>query len=161
MKFSSAHFTLFLNDAEPLHGHNYQVEVALSFTGLDDFEMCVEFDSIKAVLREQIKTWDEKTLIPKNSSKLKVLQMDTGHVEVRTLYSIVKQYMIPSEDVVLLECKNVTTESLARLFLEKLKANLSVQKELYKRIRSVAVIITETPGQSVEIEMLNEELESL
>ena len=95
-KFSCAHFTLFgPTEAEPLHGHNYQVSLELSGEKLDADGLLLHFVPVKERVRALCGYLDSKTLIPERSPYLKIGQEDE-RVEVRYHDRL---YVLPSSDV--------------------------------------------------------------
>ncbi len=108
--FSSAHFVLGSSTCEPLHGHDYNVKVAVRGE-LNKNQMVVDFLKLKPILRSITRKLDGKFLLPTKNSHLEVFEKD-DHVLLRTLNPI-KEYLIPVEDVASLPIKNSTVEELA------------------------------------------------
>lgn len=61
--FASAH-TLrnYPGDCSRMHGHNWKVEVEVTATQLDDYEMGMDFKTIKTATRQLAKTLDHRYL---------------------------------------------------------------------------------------------------
>jgi len=144
-KFSASHFTLFPPaTVERLHGHNYQVTVELEATVLAD-GMMAPFHTVKEAIELVCAGWDERVFLPTQSPYV-ALQKVEQQLEVRLTMgqAIGKFYSMPVEDVVLLECDNVTCENLARLFLLQLVERLDTSTLL-----RITVAIDEGGSQSV------------
>jgi len=147
-KFSAAHFTIFEDgEVERLHGHNYYVVVTLSGEALSS-GLVFPFHEVKPVISALCKTWDEYVLLPTRASWLAV-ETRGDQIEARLeTPRVSKRYSFPREDVILLDCDNISSENLARLFLEMLTAGLA-SKEL--GIAQIEVSISESRGQSVTV----------
>ena len=145
-KFSAAHFTLFPDgSAERLHGHNYLVEAA--FVG--EVGVCglvFPFHEAKAMLTALCNSWDERVLLPGKSPWLTITSGGT-QIEARlTTPKIGKFYSFPAEDVVLLDCDNVSCENLTALLTDRLAAEVETRGW---PLRSVELRLFESSGQSV------------
>ena len=69
--FASAHFLIFANGRrEPLHGHNYQVSVAMEGE-LDRAGVVLDFITFKPLVKQVCDALDHRTLIQTNSSAIK------------------------------------------------------------------------------------------
>lgn len=140
-KFSSSHFTIFSKtEAEFLHGHNYQVGLKVQFKNVDaKTEMAVDFNAIKKAVRALCNELDEKILLPRNSTFLKITDSPhyPQHTEVRFLDRI---YCFPKKEIYFIEASNVTSESLARYLHQKLSSSLPAA--------SFSVTVFETAGQA-------------
>lgn len=139
-KFSAAHFTLFPDGSgELLHGHNYTVRVAVEGEALDASGLLVDIASLKKRVRAVCAGYDERTLIPTESTLLGVT-VKSGQVEVRFGERL---YQLPERDVVLLPLVNLTMELLARLVWDAVRKSL-----VGSRARVLEVEVQETAGQS-------------
>lgn len=145
-KFSAAHFTLFPDGtAELLHGHNYQVALEVSGRRLDEFGLLVDFARVKGLVRRLCAELDSRTLIPEHSPHLELRRLE-GAVEVgfgRRLYRL------PEDDVLLLPLTNSSIELLARLFWQRLAAELA---RWDPPLDTLAVTVAETAGQGCRYE---------
>lgn len=154
-KFSSTHFTLFSpKDAERLHGHNYQVTIECDLAKLGELGMGFEFNTLKPLIKQLTEAWDERVLLPTLSRLIEIKPtavFDEPHVVVDF---VKRSYRFPSEDVVLLETDNITSEELARLFAQELTKRWKTSKagtedpSLAGRLLALRVTIEETRGQS-------------
>lgn len=142
-KFSCSHFTILAaNKAERLHGHNYQVRVAISVPELDPkLGFAFDFNSVKPLIRQFCEELDERILLPKNSAFLKIQSRDSqAHVQFGP-----KSYSFPKEDTFELPVVNITAEELARYLCDRLVGAMVALPNW----TSVKVNVEETRGQSV------------
>ena len=139
--FASAHFLIFGNGRrEPLHGHNYQVSVAMEGE-LDSAGVVLDFITFKPLVKQVCDALDHRTLIQMNSSALKV-RKSTQAVEV--LYKKQK-LVLPRGDVILLPIANTSTELLAEYIAEQIKRK--VRQKFPVAIRYMKVAVEEARGQ--------------
>lgn len=139
-KFSCAHFTVFsVDEAEPLHGHNYRVAVEIEGEELDELDFLVEFSAVKKRIRELCDALDESVLLAENCALYSV-ERDGDSVGVR--YSE-RLYTFPAGEVRLLPLRNVTVEGLAHHLWTKLRPTLEGTP-----VTRFSVQVGETPGQS-------------
>jgi len=139
-KFSCAHFTLFgAEEAELLHGHNYQVAVEIVGKNLDEEGMLASFNEVKGAVRAACRRLDSLTLIPAASRHLQITEQP-GEVEVR--YGA-RRYVFPERDVLLLPVANTSVELFARMLWQEL-----VVAVRGKGFDSLGVRVAETAGQS-------------
>lgn len=141
-KFSSTHFTIFSDsEAECLHGHNYMVSVDLDFKSLaEDTGLSAEFSHLKDKIDDICEDLDERVLLPGESPFLAMAETDSN-IEVRFGN---KFYSFPSEDCVVLDIVNVSSECLAKWFHGRLAQDLHAIG-----LEGLSVTIEETNGQSV------------
>lgn len=139
-KFSCAHFTVFgPEEAEPLHGHNYQVRVEVEGARLDDLGLLVDFDRIKREVRRLCDELDSLMLIPERCALIEI-RRSNGVVDVDFAR---RAYRFPEQDVLILPLVNTTVELFARYFWERLAPGLGDTAG-----ESLAVDVAETAGQS-------------
>ena len=147
-KFSAAHFTIFEDgEVERLHGHNYYVEVALEGPALST-GLLFPFHEVKPVINELCKAWDEYVLLPTRAPWLALREEGEQIEALLETPEVSKRYSFPKEDVVLLDCDNISSENLAGLFLEALLARL---RDRDLGITSVEVSVSESTGQRVAV----------
>lgn len=141
-KFSSTHFTIFNDsEAECLHGHNYQVSVDLDFRSLaEDTGLSAEFSHLKSKIDDICEELDERVLLPGNSPFLDIGETSTN-VEVKFGH---KFYSFPSEDCLILDIVNVSSECLSKWFHGRLAKDLHAIG-----LEGFSVTIEETNGQAV------------
>jgi 6-pyruvoyltetrahydropterin/6-carboxytetrahydropterin synthase len=144
LKFSSAHMTVFPDGTkENLHGHNYRSVLKLEFERSSLDEM-LPFADLKVSMREICEEWDEMILLPERCPHLKILRRDHVSVEIEVCK---RHYLFPAQEVVFLPTDNVTTESLARIFCERMAGALSKTAMEKARVRTLEVQIEEMTGQ--------------
>ena len=129
--FASAHFLIFANGRrEPLHGHNYQVSVAMEGE-LDRAGVVLDFITFKPLVKQVCDALDHRTLIQTSSS---AIQVRKNAQEVEILYKKQK-LVLPRGDVILLPIANTSTELLAeyiaRQIKRKVRQNFSGHDPLY------------------------------
>jgi len=142
-KFSCSHFTIFSSEqAERLHGHNYQVKVSIAVSETDPkLGLAFDFNLVKPMIRKLCDSMDERILIPERSPYLKISREGS---QVRVQFAK-KEYEFPIEDTISLPIVNITTEELARYVGE----NLNTDMEHLPGWTQIEVNIEETRGQSV------------
>ncbi len=139
-KFSCAHFTLFgEQDAETLHGHNYQVTADLEGRELDAFGLLADLVVVKKRIRAACERLDSLTLIPTESPHLRVSKVGDG---VEVLYCQ-RRYLLPAEDVLTLKLANTSIELLAQMLWRELAEVL-----VGSQVEVLTVNVGETAGQS-------------
>lgn len=144
LKFSSAHMTVFPDGTkENLHGHNYRSVLKLEFEKASLDEM-LPFSDLKASMRKICSEWDEMILLPEKCPFLKVLKRDEISVEIEVCK---RRYVFPTPEVVFLPTDNVTSESLSKIFCERMVSALSGPAMERARVRTVEVQIEEMTGQ--------------
>jgi 6-pyruvoyltetrahydropterin/6-carboxytetrahydropterin synthase len=143
-KFSCAHMTVFPDGSkERLHGHNFQVRVALDLRDLA-FERFVDFGVIKRAVEALCRAWDERLLLGAHNPFLEVTRSDGAELEF-VLCS--KRYVVPADEVVLLPVANVTVELLAAELAAELVRRL-VPALPPDVVEGVEVEVSESEGQS-------------
>ena len=139
--FASAHFLIFTNGKrEPLHGHNYQVSVALEGE-LDDAGVVLDFISFKPLVKEICDRLDHRTLIQTESPSVAVRQK-TNEVEIRYKK---QRLVLPRTDVILLPLVNTSTELLAEYVANRIRQK--VRAHFSATIKSMEVAVEEARGQ--------------
>ena len=142
-KFSCAHMTVFPDGRkERLHGHNYTVSVALDL-GAVGFEHLIDFGAIKRAIAAECAEWRERTLVAGDSPRLERLRRDGGELEIVLCG---ERYVFPEADVLVLPIDNTTTEALAELWSDRLRARLAATLRGSVAL-GLEVRIEESPGQ--------------
>jgi 6-pyruvoyltetrahydropterin/6-carboxytetrahydropterin synthase len=140
--FASAHFLIFADGRrEPLHGHNYQVSVAME-GDLDPAGVVLDFITFKPLVKRICDSLDHRTLIQSESPAIKV-RARRQEVEVR--YGKQK-IILPKQDVILLPLKNTSTELLAEHIAGRIRAQVR-RKCPRTSIRFMEVGVEEARGQ--------------
>jgi 6-pyruvoyltetrahydropterin/6-carboxytetrahydropterin synthase len=140
--FASAHFLIFANGRrEALHGHNYQVSVAIEGE-LDHAGVVLNFITFKPLVKQVCDELDHRTLI---QSKSPLLQIEKERNEIRMMYKG-QRIVLPRRDVLLIPIENTSTELLAEY-----AANL-IRRRVHRHYREaklhfIEVGIEESRGQ--------------
>jgi 6-pyruvoyl-tetrahydropterin synthase len=142
LKFSAAHFIAYPGFREPLHGHNYQVGVAvegrLATTGY-----VLDFGLIKKLTKQIVDRLDEHTIIPSLSDCLEIRHQNN---QIRVSYEH-DSFIFPASDVALVPIMHSSAEELARFIWRELSADLERQGALNDVI-AMEVSVAEGPGQA-------------
>ena len=142
LKFSAAHFIAYPGFREPLHGHNYQVDVRVE-GGLAANGYVLDFGLIKKLTRQIVERLDEHTIIPALSDCLEIRQHD-GQLSVICAGD---QFVFPAADVALLPIVHSSAEELARFIWRELYGELNAREAL-GNASAMEVSVAESPGQS-------------
>ena len=141
--FASSHFMIFENGtSEPLHGHNYRVQIKGEAPELAG-DMVFDFLDIKPIVREVCDSLDHKLLIPKENKLLKIYTEKKNYVIETPDESY---FSIPMSDTLLLPILNTSAERLGMYISEEIRKKV-LAKFKYSFI-SLEVEVEETPGQS-------------
>jgi 6-pyruvoyltetrahydropterin/6-carboxytetrahydropterin synthase len=140
--FASAHFLIFANgDREALHGHNYQVSVAVEGE-LDHAGVVLDFIAFKPLVKRICDELDHRTLIQKDCSALKIRRAD-DHVTVGYRN---QRIVLPKHDALLLPIANTSTELLAEYIADQIR--VKVRRHFPgAKLRMIEVGVEEARGQ--------------
>jgi 6-pyruvoyltetrahydropterin/6-carboxytetrahydropterin synthase len=142
-KFSAAHMTVFPDGTkERLHGHNFQVTVALDLAEIG-FQSFLDFSVVKTALNAQCKEWDDRLILASRCPFFEVIAKSPAELEFKLCG---KRYVIPQDELVMLELENIATETLAQEFCHRFKDRLD-PKLLQGLVLGIEVHITESRGQ--------------
>jgi 6-pyruvoyltetrahydropterin/6-carboxytetrahydropterin synthase len=140
--FASAHFLIFANGSrEALHGHNYQVSVAVE-GALDSAGVVLDFITFKPLVKRVCDELDHRTLI---QNKSPVLQIRQSKQQVEVRYKS-QQIVLPKRDVILLPLVNTSTELLAEHIATEIRQKVR-QKFPQARLQAIEVGVEESRGQ--------------
>jgi 6-pyruvoyltetrahydropterin/6-carboxytetrahydropterin synthase len=141
--FASSHFMIFEDGTrEPLHGHNYRVQIKGEAPELAG-DMVFDFLDIKPIVREVCDSLDHKLLIPKDNKFLKIYTEKNNYVIETPDESV---FSIPMTDTLLLPILNTSAERIAVYISEQIRHKVA---HLYNySFTSLEVEVEETPGQS-------------
>ena len=140
--FASAHFLIFANGRrEALHGHNYQVSVALEGE-MDRAGVVLDFITFKPLVKAVCDDLDHRTLIQNRSPLLRV-RRSLNDIEI---FYKDQRLVLPRRDVILLPLLNTSTELLAEYIAGKLRRRLR-QRFPGARLRRIEVGVEESRGQ--------------
>jgi len=155
-KFSAAHMTFFPDGTkEPLHGHNYQVGVALSLKQTS-FQKMLSLSLVKEQIVELCGRWDERVLLPRRSKMLRIIkrEKETKASQLETeFFACKKHYVIPSDEIAWIDADNITIEALCGVFAKELRNALKKNSQIKTLISSIEVSIFETRGQGASLEI--------
>jgi 6-pyruvoyltetrahydropterin/6-carboxytetrahydropterin synthase len=127
---------------EPLHGHNYRVQVKGEAPNLAD-DMVFDFLDIKPIVREVCDSLDHKLLIPKENKFLKIYTDKKNYIIETPDESI---FSIPQSDTLLLPILNTSAERIAIYISDQIRKK--VLEKFHYAFSSLEVEVEETPGQS-------------
>ena len=141
--FASSHFMLFKDGTrEPLHGHNYRVQIKGNALDLND-DMVFDFLDIKPIVREVCDSLDHKLLIPQNNPNLKIEQRDNNYLLTTRDESF---FSIPRSDVLILPIENTSAERIAAYLAFEIRNKILDQYKF--EFKELEIEVEETPGQS-------------
>ena len=142
-KFNAAHMTVFPDGTkERLHGHNFQVSVAVDLADVS-LQHLLDLGLVKAALEAQCRAWNERLLLAERCPFFQVVGREGGEL---TFTLCGKRYVVPEEDVLLLPIDNVIVETLAEELCKGMVARLG--QALRPGIAlAIEVEVTESPGQ--------------
>lgn len=127
---------------EPLHGHNYRVQVKGEAPDLKQ-DMVFDFLNIKPIVREVCDSLDHKLLIPKDNKSLKIYTEKKNYV-IETADE--SYFSIPQSDILLLPILNTSAERIGVYISEEIRR--LVKERFNYTFSSFEVEVEETPGQS-------------
>jgi 6-pyruvoyltetrahydropterin/6-carboxytetrahydropterin synthase len=141
--FASSHFMIFEDGTrEPLHGHNYRVQVKGEAPELAG-DMVFDFLNIKPIVREVCDELDHKLLIPKDNPMIKIHSEKKNYIIQTPDESF---FSIPISDTLLLPILNTSAERLAVYLCDQIRQR--VRERYNYSFTSLEVEVEETPGQS-------------
>lgn len=147
--FSASHFLIFKDGTrEPLHGHNYRVEVRGDGHELDS-DMVFDFLHLKPIVRALCQELDHKLILPQNNSFLSI-SIENNHLWAKCLLSD-QMFCFPQGDVLLLPICNTSAERLAAYFASRICDEVLAKYQF--RFSHLEVEVEETPGQSAVYRM--------
>lgn len=127
---------------EPLHGHNYRLQVKGNALDLDD-DMVFDFLDIKPIVREICDSLDHKLLIPKNNPHLKIQEIEKNYLFTTQDESF---FSIPQTDVLVLPIENTSVERIAAYMAYQIRD--LVKSRFNFEFKELEVEVEETIGQS-------------
>ena len=137
--FSASHFIFTDEFCESIHGHNYYVELELS-GNLGQDGLIYNYLVVEEILKKILQEWDHYLLLPNENKGVKI---DKKRKNFEIYYDN-RFYSIPADEVRFLNCSNVTTENLAKIFAEKLKNGMADQR-MVNNLISINIKFWETP----------------
>lgn len=141
--FAASHFLVFKDGTrEPLHGHNYRVQVMGKANKLDQQGMVFDFLDIKPIVREVCDSLDHKLLIP---SENPLINIDTKEANFDISCPDGSKFSFPKQDVLMLPIANTSAEWLAVYLAKQIKQ--LVQERYQFEFEKLEIEVEETPGQ--------------
>ena len=141
LRFAAAHFATFGGDAEPLHGHNYDVIVEVEGQLAAD-SWVLDFGELKALAAALCRELDHRFLLPRDNPALSIADLGDA---LEIVFGD-RRYVMPKSDVCELPIDNSTAERLAEWFCQRLAAALSSRSR--SNLTSISVGVEEMPGQA-------------
>jgi 6-pyruvoyl-tetrahydropterin synthase len=149
--FASSHFMLFKDGTrEPLHGHNYRVQVRGNAPELDD-DMVFDFLNIKPIVRKICDSLDHKLMIPRNHPHIIIEDKGQNYNIICPDESV---FSIPKTDVLLLPIENTSAERIAAFLAVEIKEEVFSQYKF--EFNELEIEVEETPGQSAVYTLFKE-----
>ncbi len=127
---------------EPLHGHNYRVQVKGEAPELSG-DMVFDFLDIKPIVREVCDSLDHKLLIPKDNKFLKIYTEKKNYLIETPDESF---FSIPMSDTLLLPILNTSSERIAMYISDEIRK--IIKSKFNYSFTCLEVEVEETPGQS-------------
>lgn len=142
MKFSIGHFTIFSETVrENLHGHNYNVYVAIT-TLIDDEGLSFDYRFYRDKFHQLCQNLDEIVILPAHSKYLTITEAG-NYYHAKFADEVI---IFLKRDVLILPISNVTVEELSNWFIEQVIVD---KAELEKNnISEITVKVFSSPGQS-------------
>ena len=149
--FASSHFMLFKDGTrEPLHGHNYRVQVKGNAPELSD-DMVFDFLNIKPIVRKICDSLDHKLMIPKNHPQIIIEDREKNYNIITPDESM---FSIPKTDVLLLPIENTSAERIAAYLAYEIRSEVLAQYQF--EFNELEIEVEETPGQSAVFTLFKE-----
>ena len=141
MSFSAGHTTIFsATEREPLHGHRYEVYLALS-THIEENGLAFDYRYYKDRVQELCKQLHQTFLMPSHSPHL-IYDEDDDYYYFTFNH---KKMVFLKEDITLMPLANITIEELSRWFIQELiHDELALERH---HIARLVIKIFSAPGQ--------------
>lgn len=141
LRFAAAHMATFLNECEPLHGHNYDVILELEGE-LTEESWVWDFGDLKRRTKAIIDVLDHKFLLQRES---RLLEIEETSDNWKVRYGD-RGYVFPKSDVIALPIDNSTAERIAEWIAGQLLAGFPAGASA--TVRRLTVGVEEMPGQA-------------
>jgi len=119
LRFSACHFIPNHPKCGSLHGHTYAVSVRLEGEQVGEF--IIDFEMVKGIVNNICDRLDHKVLIAEKDPRLRIERKNGVAIEIPESK---KRYVLPSEDVVFLPTKSLSSEDLCKYFTEEIAGSL-------------------------------------
>jgi 6-pyruvoyltetrahydropterin/6-carboxytetrahydropterin synthase len=127
---------------EPLHGHNYRVQIKGNALDLND-DMVFDFLNIKPIVREVCDSLDHKLLIPQNNLHLQIEEREKNYLLKCIDGSF---FSIPQSDALILPIVNTSAERIAAYLALQIRDK--VLERFQFEFKELEIEVEETPGQA-------------
>lgn len=138
IRFSSCHIIPHHRKCSRLHGHTYIIHLKIKGYA-DESGFLMDFSIIKNALRTLADTLDHRVLLPGKNNHINVKESN-GSVHVKYLE---KEYMFPSEDVLILDIETLTAEILSEYVAMEFIRTATIPDNII----SISAGVDEGPGQ--------------
>lgn len=133
---------------EPLHGHNYRVQMKGKAPQLSD-DMVFDFLNIKPLVKQACDALDHKLLLPEKSADLQITENgENYHLRTRDE----SFFSLPKKDVVLMPIENTSVERIASYLAYEIKR--LVHEKFQFQFIELEIEVEESPGQSATFTLL-------
>jgi 6-pyruvoyl-tetrahydropterin synthase len=140
--FAASHFLIFKDGSrEPLHGHNYRVQIKGEACELDP-DMVFDFLDIKPIVREVCNGLDHRLLLPGKNPDLSIEKQEGSYKITPPDGSV---FIIPQQDVLILPISNTSAERLAIYLAHEI--HQLVRERFQFNFPVLEIEVEETPGQ--------------
>lgn len=151
--FACSHFMTFENGTrEPLHGHNYRVELQGNALELKS-DMVFDFLDIKPIVREICNELDHHFLLPTKNKHIKLTETET-QVDIETLDG--SKFSMPKKDVYFIPIENTSAERIGLYLLQEVRKR--VLERFQFEFSELTLEVEETPGQCAVVSVKKERL---
>lgn len=141
LRFAAAHMATFLDDCEPLHGHNYDIIIELE-GDLTEESWVWDFGDLKRRTKAIIDELDHKFLLQRESRVLTIEELPAAW---RISYGE-REYVLPKSDVAVLPIDNSTAERIAEWISGRLLEGFDPFAAT--TLHRLTVGVEEMPGQA-------------
>eukprot|EP00968_Pinguiococcus_pyrenoidosus_P028177 scaffold7673_cov258-Pinguiococcus_pyrenoidosus.AAC.14 len=143
-KFHCAHFVTFSGFRERMHGHNYNVGVALKGSHLGPDGYVVDFGDIKKVTRRLCKELNERFICPMYSD---VMEVELGEDQVVLRCEDGAYFSLPRGDCAVLPLVHSTAEEISRFFWCNLVQEFTIEWLKARGVTAVEITVSEAASQ--------------
>ena len=141
LSFSAAHFLIFGEKCERLHGHNYAVAVELEGEA-DENGYVFDFVELKQIAAKICDSLDHRMLLPAKNENLE-FEIEGDRVSV---FFGQNKFTFPKADALILPIRNATAELLADYICDQIIDEL--RRAGARNAKGISVEVAEAPGQS-------------
>ncbi len=144
--FSASHFMTFSNGTrEPLHGHNYRIEVSGKKNELSS-DMVFDFLDLKPIVRAACNELDHRFLLPTKNPHLRIQENELSYTITALDES---QFMFPKNDCKLIPIENTSVERIGTYLIQRIQT--LIWEKFHFEFEDLSLEIEESPGQSAII----------